>query len=164
MKNRNLRVVLLSILCLFLLVLMPISSVFFFLPVYSCLGDALSGELTEREDILALYHDHEDAFLLAAETKSFDALTEIKGIQEIHVQEDYVEIDCGGLGFGSNTAYFGIFYSETDDLCAESFAATGETLVLLPKDNGYYFEETYGDNTYYVEPLGNHYFYYELHF
>ena len=52
--------------------------------------------------------------------------------------------------------------SEKDDLCAVRLGAPGDQ--LKEHENGFLYIEEDGDNRYYVEPLGNHYFYYEAHF
>ena len=83
-------------------------------------------------------------------------------MQNVDIWEEYVDIQCGGAGFGSSTHYYGIFYSEKDDLCAVRLGAPGDQ--LKEHENGFLYIEEDGDNRYYVEPLGNHYFYYEAHF
>ncbi len=124
--------------------------------------ESCSGELNSREEVVALYQKNETAFLEAARTGDFAALGKIPGVQEVNLSDDHTDIYCGGTGFASATGYYGIFYSETDNLTAIWCAGPKEELVA--DGNGYRYKEPGGDNQYYVEPLGNHYFYYEAHF
>ena len=123
---------------------------------------AHSSNLTSKESIVDLYTKNETLFINAATNKNFSDLEIINGVQNVLVWDEYVDIQCGGSGFGSSTNYFGIFFSATDDLCAVDVAGPFDELVA--DGSGYRYKETNGDNEYYVEPLGNHYFYYEAHF
>jgi hypothetical protein len=120
-----------------------------------------SVNLTDKDDIIALFYKHEKSFLQAAQSGDYSALERIRGVQSIDHRETYVDITCGGAGFGPSTHYYGIFYTADDDLYAH-WAAPGAELAEYGK--GYLYQEEDGDNSYYVEPLGNHYFYYEAHF
>ncbi len=63
---------------------------------------------------------------------------------------------------GENTHYYGIFFSEADDLMAAGISC-GSADRLRPDGAGSRYRENGSDNESYVEPLGNHYFYYEAH-
>ena len=123
---------------------------------------ACSNNLTEKSDIISLYQKNEKIFLLAAENGDYSAIERIKGVQKVLVWDTYIDIQCGGSGFGSSTHYYGIFYSADDNLCAIDVAGPRDKLV--EPGEGYLYQEENGDNRYYVEPLGNHYYYYEAHF
>ncbi len=127
-----------------------------------CLLTACFGNLTSRESIVKVYNKHEDKFIEAAENGSFSDLEKIRGVQRVLVWDDYVNVEFGGSGFGPNTSYYGIFFSETDNLCAVD--VSGPLSGLVEYGDGYRYVQPDGDNIYYVEPLGNHYFYYESHF
>ena len=118
--------------------------------------------LPDRESIIKLYQKHEEAFAEAAVENDFTSLEKISGVAKVSVSDSCVDIFCGGSGFGSSTSYYGIFYSESDDLTAIDVA--GENISLEADGDGYRYSQPDGDNEYYVEPLGNHYFYYEAHF
>ncbi len=113
-----------------------------------------SGNLTDKSDIVSLYQKNEETFLQAASNGDYSAVEKINGVQSVLVKEAYVEIQCGGAGLGSSTHYYGIFYS-ADDIDAD---------WLVEHGDGYLYQEEEGDNRIYVEPLGNHFYYYEAHF
>ena len=117
---------------------------------------ACSNNLTEKSDIISLYQKNEKIFLLAAENGDYSAIERIKGVQKVLVWDTYIDIQCGGAGFGPSTHYYGIFYSADDNLWAIDLA--------VEHGEGYLYQEESGDNRYYVEPLGNHFYYYEAHF
>lgn len=123
---------------------------------------ACSKNLTEKQDIIALYQRNEDSFLQAANTGDYSAIERISGVQKVFISEDYVDIQCGGSGMGSSTHYYGIFYSVDDNLCAIDVAGLKDKLVK--QGGGYFYQEENGDNRYYVESLGDHFYYYEAHF
>ena len=127
-----------------------------------CLLTACSSELSSKESVEDLYTKNEALFIGAASDGNFACLEKISGVQKVLVWDGYVDIQCGGNGFGSGTHYYGIFFSETDDLCAVDVSGPRDGLV--EDGNGYRYKQAGGDNEYYVEPLGNHYFYYEAHF
>ena len=123
---------------------------------------ACSYNLTEKSDIISLYQKNEKIFLLAAENGDYSAIERIKGVQKVLVWDTYIDIQCGGAGFGPSTHYYGIFYSADDNLCTIDVAGPRDKLV--EHGEGYLYQEESGDNRYYVEPLGNHFYYYEAHF
>ena len=127
-----------------------------------CFLSACSGNLTSKESIKDLYTQNETLFASAASSGSFSDLEKLRGVQNVFVRDEYVNIECGGSGFGSSTHYYGIFFSETDDFCAVDVAGPIDELVA--DGDGYRYKQSDGDNEYYVEPLGNHYFYYEAHY
>ncbi len=119
--------------------------------------------LTSRDAVVGMYEKNEKAFLTAAESRDFTALEQIDGVIEISTYQGCVDLWCGGFGLGSATSYYGIFFSEKDDLFAVLISC-GSSDQLKPDGAGFRYEQTGGDNRYYVEPLGNHYFYYEAHY
>ena len=119
--------------------------------------------LNSRDAVVDMFRRNEERFLAAADQRDFVALEHLPGVQEVRVYKDRVEFDCGGAGFGSSTHYYGIFFSEADDLMAAGISC-GSADRLRPDGAGYRYRQNGGDNEYYVEPLGNHYFYYEAHY
>ena len=130
--------------------------------ILCALGSAGDG-LTNREDIVAMYRRNEAAFIEAAETGDFQSLERVYGVMNVDYESNCIDIECGGAGLGSSTHYYGIFYSEKDDLYAVHIAC-GSREWLKQDGEGYRYKQNGGDNEYYVEPLGNHYFYYEAHY
>ena len=101
-----------------------------------------SGNLTDKSDIVSLYQKNEDTFLQAARNGDYSSVEGISGVRKVLVREEYVDVQCGGTGFGSNTHYYGIFYS-ADDVKDK----------LVEQSDGYLYQEENGDNRYYIEPL-----------
>lgn len=123
---------------------------------------ACSQDLPEKNDIISLYQKNEEIFIQATADRDYSKLEHINGVQKVYISEEYIDIQCGGAGLGSGTHYYGIFYSADDNLCAVDVACPKNKLV--EQDSGYSYREENGDNRYYVEPLGNHFYYYEAHF
>ena len=117
---------------------------------------------SKRESTVARFEKNREIFLKAAAEDDFSAVDELRWVSEVKHHSGYVDISCGAAGMGPSTRYWGLFYSETDDLLAEDWVHAGEDLV--PEGNGYRWKEENGDNEYYVEPLGDHYFYWEAKF
>ena len=123
---------------------------------------ACSPALADKDSIISLYQKNENIFLKAAESGDYSEIEHIQGIQKVLTTDAYVDIQCGGSGFGSSTHYYGIFYSADDNLCAIDVAGPKDKLVQ--QGNGYSYKEENGNNRYYVESLGHHFYYYEAHF
>lgn len=123
---------------------------------------ACSRNLTDKGDIVSLFHNNETMFLQAADSGDWTAIERLNGVRLVYPSAKCVDIQCGGAGFASNTHYYGIFYSAEDDLCAIWVSGPAEELVA--QGDGYLYEQTEGDNRSYIEPLGNHFYYYEGHF
>lgn len=123
---------------------------------------ACSRNLTEKSDIISLFQKHEEAFLQAANSGDYSSVERIRGVRSVYISETYVMIECGGAGLGPSTHYYGIFYTGDDNLFAVDAAEPEGKWV--EHGEGYLYQEDGGDNRYYVEPLGNHFYYYEAHF
>ena len=111
-----------------------------------------------RSSIITLYEENRETFLAAAASGDFTAVEALEGVESVYDRTDYVDICCRGHGFGSSTSYFGIYYSPSDELCTRFGPAALDE--LQPEGSGWRYREP-GDNTFYVEPLGDHFFYYD---
>lgn len=118
--------------------------------------------LTDKSDIISLFQKNKAVFLQAVSSGDYSGLERINGVQTVYCTATYIDIKCGGAGFGPSTHYYGIFYSADDNLCAVDVAGPRDQLV--EHGSGYLYQEPGGDNRYYVEPLGDHFYYYEAHF
>lgn len=123
---------------------------------------ACSNNLEGKHDVISLFQRNKETFLQAAGSGDWNGVEQIRGIQSVHILETCVKIECGGAGLGPSTQYWGIFYSEEDDLSAADVAGPRDQLVV--HGNGYLYQENGGDNRYYVEALGDHFYYYEAYF
>ncbi len=123
--------------------------------------------LTEKERIIRYVRKHEGLLLRYIEKRDDDILKNQPIIEQIRTNDTYIDFSCGGSGFGSETSYWGFYYSESDDLSALCPASSSKQ-ELRKSGNGYVWEESWqnprGDNTYYVEPIVDHFYYYELTF
>lgn len=124
--------------------------------------DPLDGR-TDKDTIFRLVQDNQELLAVCIENNNFDKLKQYHGIQEIHVYEDHIEFDCGGAGFGSETAYRGFFYTESNDMYA-IWCAPSEDQALTAEGNGYVWNEPEGDNQYYVEKICDKFYYYDAFF
>lgn len=123
--------------------------------------------LTEKERILRYVRKHE-GLLLRYIAKKDDAIIANQAIiKQIRMRHACIEFSCGGSGFGSETSYWGFYYSVSDDLSALCPVSSSEQ-ELRKSGEGYYWKESWqdprGDNTYYVEPIVGHFYYYEISF
>ncbi len=120
-----------------------------------------------KEDIFAFVKENEDSLVACVNNNDFSEIKEkthmIHHIDTDDIKFGFVDFDCGGSGFGSETSYCGFFYSADGDLTERRQLPEGE--VFKESGNGYLWEESwndqFGDNTYYVENICNHFYYYE---
>ncbi len=125
---------------------------------------ACTSALDEKSEIIAMYRKNEEIFWQAAKSGNFTAVESIRGVQSVYISETYTDISFGGAGFGSSSHYLGIFYSADDSLSAVDVAGMCFPDELTAQGDGYFYQDEDSDNRYYVEPLGNHFFYYEAHY
>ncbi len=123
-----------------------------------------SGNLRSKKSIIKVYNNHKEAFRTAASEKSFKELEKIRGIQKVTEYETHAEMECGYGGFASQTRYYGLFYTETDDILKFKFLNGASERYITEEGDGYRYKEPGGDNEVYIEPLGDHYYYYEAKF
>ncbi len=116
-----------------------------------------------KEDIFSIVNEHYEMLIECINSNDFSAVERLKAIKEVDVTDDCVDFYCGGSGFGSATFYVGFYYTDTDDMRAVWCAPAPEE-ELSPADGGYLWKEAEGDNQYYVEPIREHFYYYEASF
>lgn len=121
-----------------------------------------SSPQANREQLISVYQKNEDIFIDAVRCGDYSTVELLSIVKTVYVAKDYVDFQGKGYGLGSSTHYYGIFYSPDGDLCAVDIAGPREELT--ESGAGYQYQENNGDNRYYVEPLGNNFFYYEAHF
>ena len=120
-----------------------------------------------KEDIFAYVKENEAELLDAINKDDFLTIRTstriIQLIDDDEIGRGFVDFDCGGSGFGSETSYCGFFYSADNDMTERRQLPFGEE--FKESGDGYLWEESwnnqYGDNTYYVENICTHFYYYE---
>lgn len=113
-----------------------------------------------KDQAFRLVEEHYETLCSDVEQWNFDHSRAIEGIESVMPDEEgsaFVEYDCGGAGFGPNTAYWGFYYSANDDLTLIWCAAH----PLLRSGDGFLYQQEGGDNRYYTEKIAGHFYYYE---
>lgn len=131
------------------------------------IADFFPENLSEKERIIRYVRKHE-GLLLRYIAKNDAAIVEKQAIiRQIRRNDAYIEFCCGTSGVLPQDSVWGLYYSESDDLlalCPPSFSER----ELLVSGNGYLRKESWedprSDNSYYVEPILDHFYYYEIHF
>ena len=120
-----------------------------------------------KSRIFRYVQKNESLLLSCIELKDFTAIEKDAVIREIRLRDKCIDFDCGGEGFGPDTSDWGFYYSERFNMTA----MWGNRLsgrMMQKSGNGYLWKESWetpgGDNSYYVEQISEHFFYYELHF
>ena len=107
---------------------------------------SLSDDLTDKADIIKLFNDNKDSIVSAVDGGSFDEVEKIRGIESVYESDNYIDFSCGGF-----------FYSATDDLTAWNGGVCPAD-ELYEFGDGYKYQQADGDNEYYVEEIGEHFF------
>lgn len=115
---------------------------------------SLPVELTCREDVLELWYENETFFRYAVETGDYAPVEELRGFQEVDVWEKGTNFVCGSTSSLISSHFYCIMWFK-DGFDPEPDA--GWTF------NGTAYELDDNDNTYVLEPLGDGFFYYEVH-
>ena len=122
---------------------------------------------SEKARIQKYVEKNEGLLLTCIEQNDFTAVEKDAILREIRHQDKCIDFNCGGEGFGPDTSRWGFYYSERFNMTA----MWGDRLpgqMMQKSGNGYLWKESWdtpgGDDTYYVEQIREHFFYYELHF
>ena len=125
-------------------------------------GFGAAREMLEKERIIQYVQENESLLTQCILDGDYDPLSDSAVIEDIEHAPEAVDFSCGGSGFGSQTNYWGFFYSETDNLLAVWCAITDGR---SEKDGeGRIWYEPNSDNTYYVQHICSHFYYYYAHF
>ncbi|MCR5792960.1 MAG: hypothetical protein K6G65_07305 [Lachnospiraceae bacterium] len=133
--------------------------------IFTFITDSFRG-FPDKTDIISYVSQNKEMLMDCINNQDYTKLNESKTIEDITDYDDTEEdgklvgFECGYSGFASESSYWGFFYSEKDApdaLCSTPI----EESELSPDDDGYLWEDSYGDNTYYVEKICDHFYYYE---
>lgn len=84
----------------------------------------------------------------------------LKGYQ-IHYWEDQNMVEfTKGSGFGSSTAYYGLYYSPSDI----PLGYQGTSVAFSQEGDGWVWHEENGDNWEYTKKIADHWYWFEMHF
>lgn len=124
----------------------------------------LSDNLSKRQ-IFNLVEKHSEVILADITENNFDDTLSIKGIKDIKFKDEAIDFYCGGSGMGSETSYYGFYYSENDEPIG-MFGGTNisGSFELTPEGNGYIYREENSDNSFYTEKIISGFYYYESQF
>lgn len=127
-----------------------------------CSGCLLRDNL-EKENIFEVVQENKKVILQDIKNNNYKQTLKINGIKEINpkTEDGYIEFYCGGVGIGSNTGYYGFYYSTSNEVNGLWFIDEKE---LIFNGIGYLYKEKDGDNTYYTEKITDNFYYYEGHF
>lgn len=114
-------------------------------------------ELTDRDKIISLYTENAEVFRKAVETGDYDEVKALDGIQNVTELDDRIEFYCGGTGFGSETSYYGILYTEDDIL--NTWHRDGYYVDIEDGDIVFY-EGGRGDNVLRYAPIEDGFYYF----
>ena len=113
-----------------------------------------------RGSILRYVENHQEELEERVERADFEGIG--YPVLEVNAAEECIEFECGGSGFGPETSYWGFFYSAEDNIHAVWCAPPRGT--LRPDGDGWSWQESDGDNEYYIQHIVGHFYYYEASF
>lgn len=116
----------------------------------------------------SIYQKHQEEFHAAAQQVLAQSSTADvalpSGVKELSLwTQDRVTVEflCGSWGLGSGSSYWGVNYVPS----GEPVGFQGGCMEHQRQEGaGVLFYEAAGDNTCYVEPLGDGWYYFEAHF
>ena len=122
---------------------------------------ATGDDRAEKDEIIEFVIENEKKLITAIENNDFSDFENKGFIKDISANDDVIDFSCGGMGFGSATAYTGFYYAPDNNMYAIWCSPTsGEELT--PSGEGYEWQE--GDNRYYTENICGNFYYYEASF
>lgn len=119
----------------------------------------LGDDRAPYDDIIAYVEENQDLLEACIDKGDYQPTVDSSVVKNvIEWNNGAIDFYCGGAGIGAGTVYRGFYYSEADDLRAVHCPADCE---LTPYDKGWRYEQAYGDNITYIEPIIGHFYYYE---
>jgi len=114
-----------------------------------------------QEQIYALVENNTAALEQIAQSEVPEQAKRPEGVQKISVVDGTVEFSCGGTGTGTDTVYFGFYYSldgKPDAVCrgvrfaaAKNIRPGGQGFVVQNGQGGQYYTQHIVGNFYYYE-------------
>ncbi len=121
-----------------------------------------SDDIKSKEEIIKFVQENQDKLLASIKQREPETLEGYGIIKSVYEGGNYIEYNCGGEGFGSQTNYSGFFYAKNGNRNA---ARSDISLnAMVEKDGGYYWHDEVGDNTYYVVHICDRFYYYYEHY
>ena len=126
---------------------------------------SISVSLENTKVYATIYHFAEDGYhlnktKLELESENIRALLGEMAKDGISMDEDGIDFQCDGAGFGPNTAYAGIFYAPTKNISSIPFITNG---AICQPDQDYFCSDR-GDNEVEIERVEGGFFYYRLRY
>lgn len=122
---------------------------------------------SEKGRILRFVRENESLLLSCIEQNDFSAIEKEALIREIRVRDEYIDFSCGGDGFGPETTYWGFYYSEQYNMTA-IWGPLPAGQMFQKSGSGYLWKESWydpkGDDSCYVERIGDTFYFYEMSF
>lgn len=127
--------------------------------IFICSLTGCNSEEKAKNKIFDLVEENYDAIVAACENKDADALSQMKGIEQVKIVDGYVLVYCMGEGIVPSSQDYGFYYSVDDRPVAVDcyLQILCDTEDLTPEGNGYqYISQDY--NLFYTEHIkGNIY-------
>lgn len=134
---------------------------YFGLAIIVMIGDM---NVPDKNEIIELVNENQIEITNAIENNNFENIEKIKGIEDITVEENYIDFYCGGKGIGSATSYYGFYFSKDNAIDVKENIEYPKGETLQQDGKGYSWNESNGDNRFYVEKITDGFFYYESHY
>ena len=134
---------------------------YFGLAIIVMIGDM---NVPDKNEIIELVNENQIEITNAIENNNFENIEKIKGIEDITVEENYIDFYCGGKGIGSATSYYGFYFSKDNAIDVKENIEYPRGATLQKDGKGYSWDEPDGDNRFYVEKIIDGFFYYESHY
>lgn len=113
-----------------------------------------------KKEIFDFVEENYDAIVQACQEKDADTLSNMDGIEEVRVLNEYVLVYCQGHGIAPSSQDYGFYYSaENLPVTVDcTLSINGYTEDLTPEGDGYQYVKDH--NVFYAEHIkGNIYFY-----
>ena len=114
-----------------------------------------------KEDIFNIVEENVDILIEAINTGDYGYVSEIKGITDITVNDDYIVFYCRGQGIAPSSQEYGFYYSiENQPVAIFDGKPVCKPENMTVKDGGYEYIDS-SHNLFYTENIVNHFYYYD---
>lgn len=138
--------------------------IFIIFAMFVCWLVNLFDDSLSKRQIFSLVNKNYELLNECIDSNDFSEIEQLKGVKKVTIDNDVLDVYCGGSGFGSATNYYGFYYSPSNKPLVVWCGYIYQSNTFSPENNGYSIRHSNDDNWYYTEKIRENFFYYESHF
>ena len=117
-----------------------------------------AGNRKKKEEIISFFHENKNLIEKSIQDKKYGELKR-KGVLSVDSFDDYIRFECDGVGIVPASVDYGFIFSKIHD--TDRFYHGSDDYKKIETRYGYYYDDLFGDNDFYIEMIEEDYYYYQ---